>query len=156
MARAGAIAQTRAPPTPLPAARRRCTAAGGGSRALLQALVGPLRLAQRQGEAERAAAAASARLGPHAAAVRGDDAAAEIQAQAAADHAARRLRAVAAAEELRELGAVQADALVAHADHRAALVGAHRYRDGGALGRVLERVREKIHQHLPHALLVPV
>src|SRR5947207_14247661 len=67
------------------AGRRRCRAAGGDSCPLLRDARPALRLAQRQGEAERAAATAAARLRPHAPAERLNDAVAEVKAESAAD-----------------------------------------------------------------------
>src|SRR5438309_1513336 len=60
-------------------ARSRCRAAGGASCAILRRTIGAVVLAQRQGEAERAAPAMTGRLRPHAAAVRRHDSVAEVE-----------------------------------------------------------------------------
>src|SRR6266516_2369695 len=60
-------------------ARNRCRAAA--SCAILHRAIGAVVLAQRQGEAERAAFAVTGRLRPHAAAVRRNDAVAEVEAE---------------------------------------------------------------------------
>src|SRR5207244_2881995 len=110
---------------------------------------------ERQREGEDAALALAGRLRPDAAAVRGDDALAEVQAEAFADDAARRVGAVSAAEELREISLVDAHALVAHLYRRVARVRRYGHCDGRAFGRVLERIRKKIHEHLPDSSAVP-
>src|SRR5258706_3471544 len=104
------------PPAPTPVrarrARSRCRAAGGASCALLQGAIGAVLIAQRQSEAERAALAVPGGLRPHAAAVRRNDAVAEVQAEPSSGHVSRRLRPIPPAEQLRQLGAIEADSLV--------------------------------------------
>src|SRR5260221_5486789 len=99
-------------------ARSRCRAAGGASCALLHGAIGAVLIAQRQSEAERAALAVAGGLRPHAAAVRCNDAVAAIPAEASSGDVSRRLRPIPPAEQLRQLGAIQADSLVAHAHRR--------------------------------------
>src|SRR5882762_8241844 len=109
---AGAVAARvpKAPRGPTPArprrARGRCRAAGGASCALLHGAIGAVLVAQRQSEAERAALAVAGGLRPHAAAVRGNDAVAEVQAEPPSGHISRRLRPIPPAEQLRQLGAI--------------------------------------------------
>src|SRR5260221_3958331 len=99
-------------------ARNRRRAAGGASCALLHEAIGAVLIAQRQSEAERAALAVSGGLRPHAAAVRRNDSAAEVQAEPSSGHVSCRLRPISPAEQMRQLGAIQADSLVAHAHRR--------------------------------------
>src|SRR5256885_10799997 len=62
------------------------------------------------------------RLRPHATAVRRDDAVAEVEAEPGSGHFSRPLRPKSAAEQLPELGVIEAHSLVAHARRHAALV----------------------------------
>src|SRR5260370_18097326 len=131
-ARAAAIARAPEAPRAQARARRarrarsRCRSAGGDSCALRRGAIGALLPAQRQSEAERAALAVAERLPPHAAAVCPNDPVAEVQAEPCSRHVSRRFRPVPPAEQLRQLGAIEAESLVAHADRRAPLVSGHR------------------------------
>src|SRR2546425_5984159 len=95
----------------------------------LQRTIGLVLLAERQSEAKCAALAMSSRRCPHAAAVRLDDALAEVEPESRSGNAFRRFRPIATTEQLRKLVFAETDTLVAHAHGRAVLVSGHRHRD---------------------------
>src|SRR5947208_12424189 len=95
------------------------------------------------------------RLGPHAAAVRGDDPLREVETQSRPGDVPGRFRPVAATEEPSQLGAVESYPLVLHGDRRGPLASGDRDRHGRALRRVLQRVRDEIHEDLPDPSLGP-
>src|SRR5258708_8233283 len=136
IARAPGIAGTPAQARPR-RARSRCRSAGGASCALLHGAIGAALIAQRQSEAERAALAVSGGLRPHAAAVRSNDAVAEVQAEPSSGHVSRRFRPIPPAEQLRQLGAIEADSLVPHPHRPAPLVAPHPHPHGPALAPIL-------------------
>src|SRR5712672_3758715 len=80
----------KAPRGPSPARARRARSRCRASCALLHGAIGAVLIAQRQSEAERAALAVSGGLRPHAAAVRRNDAVAEVQAEPPSGHVSRR------------------------------------------------------------------
>src|SRR5688572_33040113 len=95
-------------------------------------------------------------LRPHATAVRGNEAVAEVEAEAGAPHGAGGLGAVAPTEKLRQLASVETDAFVANAHRRGRFIRGHRYRDRRMLRRVLHGVGHEIRDDLLDPALIPL
>src|SRR5438270_11487084 len=110
----------------------------------------------RYGEAELAALPGPGRLGPDPTPVGGDDALADVQAQARTFQSTRTLDAVETLEDLAQLGLGEPNALVSHTHRNGLLVGLDRHVDQTVLGRVLRRVRQQVVKHLLQADCVPV